>query len=364
MAKQKKKKPRRRLPPTGTSAKKRHMAKQKKKKPTLRDRQPLVADAITLLTAAGFETLFKELTPTRVERIALCLLGAANLKPGGSWSQAAVGSAAATWKPKTRDFISFWNSNYGLNLSSGSYDDVLRKGLVYLTTAGVVTSSHSSNNLHDGTRGYYISPAATDLIQKYGTAEWPTVVEAFVAANGKLSEKLAKVKGLRKTVVVQSGAFKPQYSDGVHGELLKAVVDEFLPRHARSYKVLFLEDNLYKYTPTALLKEYNLDDFGDRQAPDVLAVDKDRNLLFIFECAHSANPISAIRHLELTAMTAGCVGMLRRVFVTVLKDRKALKQFITDISWETEVWLADDPEHVIHFDGESQITSYDGSRLS
>lgn len=331
----------------------------KKTTPILSGDYPLVAQAVELLKAVGFSVLFEKMTLLRQERLALCLLGAANLKPGNDWSQAAIGTPETTWKPRTRDFISFWNSNYGLSLSPGSYDDVLRKGLVFLDMAGIVISSHASTNIHDGTRGYCISTGAADLLHKFGTKKWASSVESFVAAQGTLAEKLAKKKGLRKTVSEQAGNFHPQYSDGIHGDLLRAVVDVFLPLHVHTYTLLFLEDNIYKYAPSELLAQYNLQELGARQAPDVLAVDNHRNLLFIFECVNTANPISAARHHELTAMTEGCIDKLRRVFVTVFKDRKALKSFITDICWETEVWLESEPEHVIHFDGESEITSYD-----
>lgn len=327
--------------------------------PLLSEDHPLVAEAVELLNAVGFSVLFEKMTLLRQERLALCLLGAANLKPGDSWSQAMIGTPDTTWKPRTRDFISFWNSKYGMSLSPGSYDDVLRKGLVYLDMAGIVVSSHASTNIHDGTRGYCISPGAADLLRKFGTERWAAVVESFVAAHGALAEKLAKKKGLRKTVSEQAGDFRPQYSDGIHGELLRAVVDIFLPLHVHKYTLVFLEDNIYKYAPIELLAEYKLQDHGVRQAPDVLAVDTRRNLLFIFECVNTANPISAARHHELTAMTEGCMDKLRRVFVTVFKDRKALKKFITEICWETEVWLESEPEHVIHFDGEREVTSYD-----
>lgn len=329
------------------------------KKPTLSQQYSLVAQAIELLNSLGFSVIFDKMTILRQERVALCLLGAANLVPGNSWADASIGLADTTWKPKTRDFISFWNANYGMKLSLGSYDDVLRKGLVHLLMAGIVTSSHTGSSIHDGTRGYYIPADAADLIQKYGSRKWKAVAESFMAAHGTLAVKLAKKKGLRKTVNVQTGDFNPIYSDGVHGELMRAVIEQFLPLHVPEYTVLFFEDNICKYTPAKLLAQYSLQDLGERQAPDVLVLDTRRQLLFIIECAHTANPISATRHYELTAMTQACAKQFRRVFVTVLHDRKALKKFITEISWETEVWLASDPEHVIHFDGESAITSYD-----
>jgi hypothetical protein len=35
-----------------------------------------------------------------------------------------------------------------------------------------------------------------------------------------------------------------------------------------------------------------------------------------------------------------------------LASRSAMVRYLQDISWETEVWVADHPTHLIHFDGE------------
>ena len=45
------------------------------------------------------------------------------------------------------------------------------------------------------------------------------------------------------------------------------------------------------------------------------------------------------------ARTAGLL------YVTAFRTRKELGQHLGAISWETEVWVAEDPNHLIHFDG-------------
>ena len=46
------------------------------------------------------------------------------------------------------------------------------------------------------------------------------------------------------------------------------------------------------------------------------------------------------------------------VMVTAFADRRAMQQYLSDISWETDVWVADAPDHVIHFDGERFLGPY------
>ena len=40
------------------------------------------------------------------------------------------------------------------------------------------------------------------------------------------------------------------------------------------------------------------------------------------------------------------------VFVTAFLSKKDLTRYLGDIAWETEVWVADAPSHLIHFNGE------------
>jgi adenine-specific DNA-methyltransferase len=40
------------------------------------------------------------------------------------------------------------------------------------------------------------------------------------------------------------------------------------------------------------------------------------------------------------------------VYVTAFPHAAAFRKYATEIAWETEVWLADSPDHMIHFNGE------------
>jgi len=46
------------------------------------------------------------------------------------------------------------------------------------------------------------------------------------------------------------------------------------------------------------------------------------------------------------------------VFVTAFLARKAMKEYLTEIAWETDVWVAESPSHLIHFDGERFLGPY------
>lgn len=84
--------------------------------------------------------------------------------------------------------------------------------------------------------------------------------------------------------------------------------------------------------------------------PDVVVHDTARGWLVLIEAVTSHGPIDAKRRGELAALFGSTSVPL--VYVTAFLDRRAMKQYLTEIAWETEVWCAGDPTHLIHFDGE------------
>ena len=84
--------------------------------------------------------------------------------------------------------------------------------------------------------------------------------------------------------------------------------------------------------------------------PDVILYDESRNWLILIEAATSHGPITPMRHEELQKIFGRSTAGL--VFVTAFLDRKTLKKELGNISWETDVWVAEAPSHLIHFNGE------------
>ncbi|MFH0907855.1 MAG: BsuBI/PstI family type II restriction endonuclease [bacterium] len=76
----------------------------------------------------------------------------------------------------------------------------------------------------------------------------------------------------------------------------------------------------------------------------------------IGEAVTSAGVVDGKRRRELKDLFSGFRSGL--VFVTVFETRDVMGRFLSQISWETEVWIAEDPDHVVHFDGERFLGPY------
>lgn len=311
-------------------------------------------EAIDLISLLGIP--IKAKSKRRQELMALALLAVANMKPNTPWKEAAIFDTAnpkSSWKLTTREIISFWNNYWGQKVSSGSYDDVRRKHLAYLTAAEVVLAAAGDQKAatNNPTRRYAVSPSALDALRKYGTPAGIAAAETFKETVGDLEERLKRPRPTLVTVKAPDGQ-EIALTLGKHNDLQKAIIEEFLPRFVGKPKLLYVGDTAkkqLKIDEDALLK-LGFKRLAHDMLPDIVVYDEKNNWIFLIEAVHSSNPISELRHLQLEDFTKNCTAS--RVYVSVFANRSSFRKWVTDISWETEVWLVDAPHHMIHFNGE------------
>ena len=312
-----------------------------------------ILEAIRILEALGLP--LSELTARRRQRVALAFLAVADVKPRSRWQHARVFDGANPQTITTREIIEYWNKHFGEHVSSGSYDDVRRRDLRQLVLSGMVLASakNPDANTNNPTRGYAISPDVVHVLRRFGDASWKSAVDEFCVTHGTLKERLERPRQF-KTIPVKLPNGQPlELRMGAHNDLQKAIVEMFLPRFAPGAEILYIGDTSKKslFIEKARLSELGFFELAHDALPDIVAYDAARNWLFLIEAVHSSNPISQTRHLMLETMTAQCTAP--RVYVSVFRDRRSFRKWLLEISWETEVWLCNSPDHLIHFNGDN-----------
>ncbi len=324
--------------------------------------EPKVDEALRILKAIGIPV--DSMTRRRKDRLALTLLAVANIKPNTSWSDATCWKGQGSWSLTSRGIIDFCNAHYlhvlGKELSRGSYDDVRRKELAILVPSGIVLRSvaNPDANTNDPTRSYAINEAAVKVLTDFGTPQWENSVEEFREEFGVLSSRLERVRNQDKIAVTLPDGTYLELSQGQHNVIQKAIIEEFLPRHAPGSEVLYLGDTSKKILirKDERLKELGLPEIEHDLLPDVVAYNEANNWLLLIEAVYSSNPISKLRHLNLEEFTKDCKP--DPVFVSAFLNRQAFREWCLEISWETEVWLVESPDHLIHFNGSKFFGSY------
>ena len=144
-------------------------------------------------------------------------------------------------------------------------------------------------------------------------------------------------------------------SAGKHNLVQAAVIEEFAPRFAPGAKVLYIGDTENKdlYVDKVALEKIGIPITEHSKLPDIIIYDECKEWLFLIEVVTSHGPVSPKRMLELEDFLKETeVG---KIYVTAFPDRAEFRKHIADIAWETEVWIADNPDHMIHFNGDRFI---------
>lgn len=201
---------------------------------------------------------------------------------------------------------------------------------------------------------YAITNEALEVAQSYDTKEWDSRTQQFAVEYEILRARYAAERDMHRIPLIIEGQ---EYflSPGAHNEVQAAVVEEFAPRFAPGGKLLYIGDTEDKdlYINAEELRSLNLPISEHSKLPDIVISDDKRGWLFLIEVVTSHGPVSAKRLIELEEFTQDCPYGI--VYVTAFPNAKEFKKHIDDIAWETEVWLSDKPDHMIHFNGDRFI---------
>jgi type II restriction enzyme len=312
--------------------------------------QVRVNEALEILSALGVPV--EGLTARRKEKMAKAFLAVAGLQPKTPWAD--VKDSSSGRQLLSRQIIAAMNLHWGEDIADSSYDDIRRKDLVLPVAALVVLNSakNPDANTNDGTRGFALNPSAATAIRAFGTVAWEIELEKFLSGRQLLSEQLKRDRNLARIPVQIKDGLSLTFSPGAHNLLQKHVIENFLPIFGFGAQVLYVGDTANKslFVDQAGLAELAFFELAHDKLPDVVAYSKSKNWLFLIESVTTVNPISELRRRTLSLLTAKCTADV--IYITAFADRAGYRRHAHDIAWETEVWIADAPEHMIHFNGD------------
>lgn len=206
---------------------------------------------------------------------------------------------------------------------------------------------------------YVIEPAALRLMRLYENKDWAGALASFRASQPKLQALHDREREMARIAVTLPDGVERYLTGGGQNVLIQSILSEFCSRFTRGGRVLYVGDAGGKLTADELAAfaalGIKLDVHG--KMPDIVVHLPDRHWLVLVEAVTSHGPVDNKRKLELQALMKGSTAGL--VFVTAVPDRKTLTRFLREIAWETEVWVAENPTHMIHFNGERFLGPYD-----
>lgn len=309
--------------------------------------QKLYADMLDILKAVGIPV--DELpSDRRREKMAGACLAAGQIITSFKEAKSVMNGSFL----KTRDIIGFENNYFGEHISSGSYDDIRRKDLKPLLDEGFVVNSSELDQAatNNPNRGYTLSAPFANLLKAYGTNRWEDRLAYFVEVHRKAKEELERKRAMERIPVTLPSGVTLELSTGEHNLLQKKIVEDFLSLFGMGAMVLYIGDSTDKYLhrDTDALHQLHIKlDHGT--LPDIIAYSHDKNLLFLIEAYHSSNPMNNERVSSLKRLVAESGANV--VYVTAFLSKTEGLKHLKEIAWETEVWFANEPEHMMHLNG-------------
>ena len=288
------------------------------------------------------------------ERSALCLLALLNLPPRRPWEDAKSPLVGIT------PMMEFAREHYGRQYAPNTRETFRRQTIHQFVSAGIAlyNPDNPSRPVNSPRAVYQIEPDTLALLRSFGTAAWNESLVLYLGVRQTLTARYARDREMHMLPVNLVAGGMVQLSPGGHSELIKAVIEEFAPRFVPGGTLIYAGDtgDKWGYFDQETLAKLGIVVDSHGKMPDVALYCGDRGWLLLVECVTSHGPVDGIRHEELADLFA--VSTAGLVYVTAFPSRSVMARYVSDIAWETDVWCADAPSHLIHFDGERFLGPY------
>lgn len=305
-------------------------------------------DALNVLVSLGLPRAQQN------ERSALSLLALLDLRPNRRWAEARDPLMGIT------PIMDWMRDHHEKTYAPNSRETVRRFTMHQFVAAGIAryNPDRPDRPVNSPDAVYQIAPSVLTLLRSFDTEAWHDNLTAYLAEGQTLAARYAHERKQNLIPVQIAPGQEINLSPGEHSELIRAIIEDFGARFVPGGVLIYAGDTGEKwgYFDAVLLGKLGVNVDAHGKMPDVVIYYPERNWLLLIESVTSHGPVDGKRHAELAQLFAGSSAGL--VYVTAFPSRALMGRYLGDIAWETEVWVADAPSHLIHFNGERFLGPY------
>jgi len=288
----------------------------------------------------------KEIGMPKAQQTDLCcysLLAMAGITSTTGWE-----NSSNNWI-RIHDILQFIRQNYNTVYAENSRETFRKQAMHHFRNAALIEDNGKATNSPN--YRYRITKEALELIQCIGKLDWEVKLVEYMNHHKSLIEIYSSKKRMEKMPVKING-MEFHFSPGSHNRLQKLIIEEFAPRFAPRSECLYVGDTTAKGLVKNIekLKKLGFEITLHDKMPDVILFREDKNWLYFIESVTSVGPMDPKRVIEINEMTSEVKS--GKIFVTAFLDFKTYKQFSESLAWETEVWIASMPDHMLHLNGD------------
>lgn len=288
------------------------------------------------------------------DRTALCLLALLDLTPDKKWSRSASPMIGIT------PIMTWARKHYDREYAPNTRETFRRQSMHQLVEAGgcLYNPDESSRPVNSPKAVYQVAPELLSVLKAYGTPAYKKKLKAYLFVQKPLAERYAKHREIVRVPLKVKDGHEISLSAGEHSTLIKQIIEEFAPRFVPKGELLYVGDtgDKHGYFNVEALKQLGAYLDPHAKLPDVVIYSAEKNWLFVIESVTSHGPVDPKRQAELEHLFGKSPAGL--VYVSAFPSRKHFLKYMKNIAWETEVWIADAPSHMIHFNGDKFLGPY------
>jgi type II restriction enzyme len=138
-----------------------------------------------------------------------------------------------------------------------------------------------------------------------------------------------------------------------HNKLETAIVEKFCPHFAPDAKPICIRDTKQKTLALdkAAFTKLGITVSKHGKFPDVILYNSKKKWLFLIEAVTTRDFISPKRQQELERLFGKCKA--GKIYVTAFLEFATYAKYADQIAWGTEVWIAEMPSRMIHYNGDN-----------
>ena len=288
------------------------------------------------------------------ERTAYCLLALLNVTPDKAWCNSESPLVGIT------PMMDFAREYYSKDYAPNTRETFRRFSMHQMVQAGIAlyNPDKPERPTNSPKAVYQISPAAIAVIKSYGGRKWTENLAAFKRTASTLAAQYAKERQMDMVQVKVRKGSQVTLSPGKHNELIRAIIEEMAPRFLPGATLVYIGDTGEKwgFFDDELAAKIGLSVEEHGKMPDVVLWLADKGWLVLVESVTSHGPVDSKRRIELADLFASARG--DKIYISAFPDKRTFARFAPDVAWETETWVADNPTHMVHFNGDKFLGPY------
>jgi hypothetical protein len=257
--------------------------------------------------------------------------------------------------------MEFFAANYKKKYKPNTRETVRRQTIHQFLQAGLVVANPDDHSrpINSPKAVYQIEGNALSLLRTFGSEDWERNLPAYLSKIETLRKRYSREREMQRIPVTLSSGQTLSLSPGGQNVLVAKIIEDFAGRFTPGGAALYVgdADEKFAHFDKEGLRGLNIEVEEHGKMPDLIIYYKAKNWLVLIEAVTSHGPVNPKRRQELQQLFRKSSAPL--LFVTAFLNRKAMTRYLPDISWETEVWVADSPSHLIHFDGERFLGPYE-----